>query len=679
MKSIALAAFAALAAGCCITCRNDKVSAVSPDGRNEIRLYAEPLAFEVLRDGKVVVAKSEIGMTIDGQPLSCKGGFTSVVKTSEKGVLETPVYKKASIDLATSMTRVDCGIWGVDIAARNDGVAYRFRSQVVNREITVDSEKADVVPADPKGTCWFYHTGYFGDEESIAKSMPVDEVRTADKEGPKNWGGSEMIYMPMLFKAAGKYVLMTDADVYDYPVWNVKRGGGVAEAKFESVFAKHPKKTVHATGWGKSRKTFEKGGRWISIVESEDFITKTAGIRTFPWRCFMLADEPGQFCESDIVFALSRPQAPKGDFSWVRPGKVAWDWWNCFDNRRIPENKGINTKTYERFIDFASKNGVEYVIFDEGWSEDLNIWKYHPSVDVPHLVDYAAKRGVGIILWMAWAQVCGDEAKVADYFGKLGVKGFKVDFMDRGDAAVERFLWKLADECAKRKLVVDYHGVHRPTGMSRAYPNVLNYEGIHGLEQAKWFSNKYDFPLSDVRSFFLRMSAGQMDYTPGAMLNFPIGKYVNEGGSHPGSVGTRCRQMAMMALYEAPLQMLCDSPTNYENNMESFKFMAATPVVWADTKALGGGVGPDSVAGCARKAKDGSWYAAAICSSEATTFELDTSFLGGGSWNAEIFRDGAESAEKPTTYVHETKSVASGDKIAFQMAPGGGFVVKFTK
>ena len=248
--------------------------------------------------------------------------------------------------------------------------------------------------------------------------------------------------------------------------------------------------------------------------------------------------------------------------------------------------------------------------------------------------------------------------------------------MDRGDAAVERFLWKLADERAKNKMLVDYHGMHRPTGMQRAYPNVVNYEGIHGLEQMKWFKNKYDMMASDVKSFFVRLTAGPMDYTPGAMLNFPIGKYT--GNNHnPGSVGTRCRQMAMMAMYEAPLQMLCDSPAKYEANMECFKFMAATPVVWDDTVGLGGC--PDTMAAVARKAKCGAWYAAGITNAEARDFDLCTKFLGAGEWTAEIFRDAPNADVEPAKYVHETKVVKAGDKFAVHMAPGGGFVVKFTQ
>ena len=277
---------------------------------------------------------------------------------------------------------------------------------------------------------------------------------------------------------------------------------------------------------------------------------------------------------------------------------------------------------------------------------------------------------------MAWGQIVGDEDRVASHFAKLGAKGFKVDFMDRGDAVAERFLWDFAEACYRNKMLIDYHGAHRPTGMSRAYPNVLNYEGIHGLEQMKWNKGAYDMMANDVRASYLRMSAGPMDYTPGAMDNYVIGQYKGNN-NNPGSVGTRCHQMAMMAAYESPLQMLSDSPTKYEKNMESFSFMAKVPTVWADTVGLGGC--PDSYFAVARKSHDGAWYAAAIGNASEHDVVIDASFLGKGAWKAEIFRDAADSNAKPASYVHEKKTVKAGDKLTFHLAKGGGFIVKFVR
>ena len=673
-RLLTMLAMGAMAAGCCTDYDPESLTKKSPDGRNEITLYTKPLAYEVKRDGVTIVAKTPIGMKIDGQ---CCGGDATMrgaLWNEAEGEQDAAVYKKGRFDRSRRGAFANFGDWGIELAARNDGVAYRFVTRKAG-EITVECEQAPVTVPDSKARCWVNLTGGFGQEESVPFGVAAGELRTVSN-GKDTWHGSSMAYLPFAYSVGGKFAVVVESDVHDYPIWNLVSTDGAQDAgvRFGSRFAGAPKKTQRAAGW--DGKTVDRGGRWVKIVEHEDYLVKTKGERTFPWRAFILADEPSKVLENDLVYALATPAAKDADFSWVKPGKVAWDWWNSFDNQG---DAGCNTKTYERFIDFAAKNGVEYVIFDEGWSESLNIWKFHPNVDVPHLIDYANKKGVGIILWMAWAQVYGDEERIAEHFAKLGAKGFKVDFMDRGDAEVANFLEKFAAACAKNRMLVDYHGVYRPVGLNRTYPNVINYEGVHGLEQMKWGAVDKDMTANDVMCCYLRMSAGPMDYTPGAMLNHPIGRYTaGEGHKYPGSVGTRCHQMAMMALYEAYLQMLSDSPTHYEQNEECFSFMAKVPVTWNATVALGGS--PDTYVAVARQAKDGSWYAAGLCNSQARTVEIDLAkFLGEGEWAAEIFRDAPDCGESPQKYLHEKVTVKGGDTRRIPLAPGGGFIVKFTK
>ena len=664
---------AAAVAGCtCNPIAKNEATAVSPDGHNEIRFQLKPFAYEVLRDGQTLVAKTAVGMKIDGACL-CQNAMVKEVTTKAlSGCEKTEVYKKDKVCLEGQETFIDYGDFGVRLVARNDGVAYRFETKFPG-EVTVNCEKAGFTLC-PKAECYVNYNGsdFKGDPlqnswESVNEKHLAGELKVPE---------GKIAYLPFVFKAAdGTAVCVTESDLVDYPGWNLKNGEADKGVLFRGEFAKFPKKVAFCEGWGNYHLDPNTRLRSQKVLEREDFLVKTKGTRTFPWRCFQIGADASKLVESDLVWALATPNKA-GDGKWIKPGKVAWDWWNAFDN--LGEEQGCTTKGYERFIDFAAKNGVEYVIFDEGWSEKLNIWKYHPRVDVPHLIKYAEERGVGIILWMAWAQVVGEEEKVASYFAKLGAKGFKVDFMDRDDAACVNFLWKFADACAKEHMLVDYHGMFKPTGMERAYPNVLNFEGIHGLEQTKWYTAKWDMMASDVKSYFVRMSAGPLDYTPGAMDNYPVGPKELYKGTHtnPGSIGTRCRQMAMMTLYFAPLQMLCDSPTKYEKNLECFKFMAETPVVWDDTIGLKGD--PDTMCACARR-KGGAWYAAGMTNAEARDFDLCTKFLGAGEWTAEIFRDAPNADVEPTKYVHETKGGKAGDKFAVHMAPGGGFVVKFTK
>ena len=668
MKTIThLALVAAAAAGFAGNAFADSLVTKASFKGNEIRLYEKPLAYEIVSGGKTVVPKTEIGIELDGKNLKDAQHRGLSKGSAVPGTLKekTPVYKKGSlghggVESTPSYAGADFGDFEVRLVARADGVAWRFE---VKKAATIGFENASLtVPAGAR--CWFNRTGAksWGNEETVPEFADADRL--------PNDSGS-IFYLPFVYSVDGKTVAVTETDLHSYPIWNFGKVEKTdAGMKLSAAMEKFPKTTERVGGWG-GEKGLKTGGRWVRIKDHEEYLVKTDGPCALPWRTFVIADAPSKLCEADIVYALATP--PKGDFSWVKPGKVAWDWWNAFDN-----GAGCNTKTYERFIDFAAKNGVEYVIFDEGWSESLNIWKYSREVDVPHLIDYANKKGVGIILWMAWAQVYGEEAKVAEHFSKLGAKGFKVDFMDRGDAEVATFLEKFAAECAKHKMLVDYHGAYRPVGLNRKYPNVINYEGIHGLEQMKWAPANKDMPMNDVACFFLRLTAGPMDYTPGAMLNKPYGKYSSgDGGRYPGSVGTRCHQMAMMSLYEGYLQMLCDSPTNYEKNEECFKFMAKVPTVWDDTVGLGGC--PETYAAAARKAKDGSWYASGLCNKEPREVSFDTAFLKDGEWNAELFRDAQDCATEPTHYVHETKSVKAGEKMTVWMAPGGGFTVRFSR
>lgn len=658
-----------------LAAENAPLSTISPDGRNEIRLYSSPLSYEVVRDGTTLVSRTPIAMQIDGKSLGGDCLPKSVTTRKEPSACASepsPIYKKGALNLTACEKFADFGDWGIALVARNDGVAYRFETKMPGI-IRVEAETAGVAFPDSDAKAWVNFTTKEGLEETVPVALRAKEIVTDGVTCTANKTKRNLVYLPLVYSTNGKTLAVTESDVIDYPVWYLKRPPEKQNEPLCGFFAKYPAKTAHVSNdnnW--KRFDVETGGRWVEIKEEAPWLVETSGTRTFPWRVFILADAPAKLCEADIVNALAKPAEKDHDFSWVKPGKVAWDWWNDFDN--MGTQAGCTTEGYKRFIDFAAANNVEYVILDEGWSEKLNIWKDSPRVDLKGVIDYAASKNVGIILWMAWAHAYGDEEHVAEHFSKLGAKGFKVDFMDRGDAECQRFLWKFAEACRKNKMLVDYHGANRPTGMSRAYPNILNYEGIHGLEQMKWFKNGYDMMSNDVLAFYLRMTAGPLDYTPGAMDNYAVGKYAGTY-RNPGSVGTRCRQMAMIALYEAPLQMLADAPTKYENNIECFRFMASTPVIWDDTIGLDGT--PDTFAALARKAKDGSWYVAAINNAEERTWTLDTAFLGnaGKEWKAEIFRDAPDAAVSPTHYVHETGTVTAGKKASIWMAPGGGTII----
>ena len=629
-------------------------AAKSPNGQNEIRLWANPLAYEVRRGGETLVAKTEIGLKVDGHRL---GPVATVQRTqagTRAGRVETPIYKKRAIDLAANETEVDFGDWSVRLVARNDGVAYRFETRRKG-EIRVDGEQAGVTIPDAAADCvWTPETRY-GCEEAIPRCSPAGQLPFALNNRTR-----EHFYLPFVYAHKGKAVAVVDSDTQDYPVWNLRRRVTTAEGvRLEGDFARWP-------AFAEFR------GFNVAVRKRMDYLVRTPGTRTFPWRGFLLADSMMQLNESDLIDALARP--PEGDFSWVKPGRVIWDWWCYYDNQGV--EKGCTTQSYRRYIDFAAKYGIEYVYLDGVSDVERTIfWDKVPKFDIPGLVQYAKQRGVGLFVWLPISWFKGNEADLIEWAADVGLKGFKIDYLDRGDAEMERFVWRFADLCAKRKLMVDYHGAHRPAGLCRTYPNAVGFEGVHGLECMRWFHNDYDFMACDLGLCFTRLLAGTMDYTPGAMDNHPLGKY-RKTPNNPGSVGTRCRQMALVMVLQGYVQMLAEGLTKYEKNAECFKFIAGIPAVWDDIVSLGGT--PTSYAALARRTGD-VWYAAAIANSQKQDVTIETAFLGKGEWTAEIFSDAADAATEPTHYIHREQKVKAGETMSFTLAPGGGFIIRFTR
>ena len=651
----------------------ETVGVKSPDGKNEIRVTTDgQLVYEVLRNGKVLTGPNAIALEVEGKGtlgVNAKALPGGTVKRTT-GEIATPRYKKAKVSLEGNALHLAFeGGWAVDLAARNDGVAYRFATQMGGK-IKVVSESAPLTFANGGQTVWAALNNGAGENDPLQCSWEGVYQQYAVKDAPTD-AKKNIWYAPITFLYDGAAMSVMESDICSYPGWNFVRDAA-KDNVINGLFAKYPKKTVFWE-WGKTGYT-ETPTRYQRVQSREEYLAVTDGTRTFPWRVFLLADDVAKLAEADIVYALASDNRI-GDTSWIKPGKVAWDWWNCWNVVGVDFRAGCNTKTYEYFIDFAQKTGVEYIIFDEGWSKHLQIFEYNPEVDVPHLVKYAEERGVGIILWAAWAQFLGREEQVASHYAKLGVKGFKIDFMDRDDQAMVDFLARMAMVAAKYRLVVDYHGMYKPSGFQRTYPNTLNFEGVHGLENCKWGAKTTYMPDKDCTLVFTRMLSGPMDYTPGAMRNGLKSDW-KPTPKTPGSPGTRVHQMALMSLFEAPLQMLCDSPSQYLANRECFDFMSKVPTVWDDTVALGGEM--DRYAALARRKGD-VWYLSAIAGWCGRDASFDTSFLGAGEWTAEIFADGVNADRDATDYRHFTKTVKAGEKLAAKIMPGGGFTARFMR
>ena len=421
----------------------------------------------------------------------------------------------------------------------------------------------------------------------------------------------------------------------------------------------------------------EQGGHnnlQLLVKEREDYIAKMDKNKHFPWRIMMVGTAT-EIAMNNMSYLLGEPSRID-DISWIRPGKVAWDWWNCFNISGVDFEAGVNNDTYKHYIDFASKYGIEYVILDEGWAvnKQADLFQVVPEIDLPMLVNYAKERNVGIILWAGYYAFERDMEHVCQHYSEMGVKGFKIDFMDRDDQIVTDFYRRAAEMCAKYQLVVDFHGAFKPAGFTRTYPNVLNFEGVFGLEQMKWAPTTVNQMQYDCEIPFIRQAAGPMDYTQGAMLNGGRWNY-HPCWMEPMSQGTRCHQLALYIVLESPLNMMCDSPTHYDKEPDYTRFVAEIPTVWDETRVLQGEVGEYIVT--ARRKGD-TWYVGGITNWEARDIDIILPVVTLKNISSiELYTDGVNAHRRGSDYRHET-IVPQMPVITVHLAPGGGFVAKIT-
>lgn len=636
----------------------------SPDGKLKIAVEnGEGVTYTLSYDGDMLIDRSEINMLLtDG---TIYGGVQKAPKVTRRTVNQTlpaVTYKKAQVvDNFNEMT-LKYKEFSIVFRAYDEGVAYRFVSHA-KAPFCVESECAEFNFAQD-WNAWIPYvkqneetliTQYFNSFENIYRYHPVSE-----------YDQTHLSFTPMMVDAPkGRKIVIAEADLMNYPGMFLFNEDGKTTLK--GRFAPVPK-------------TLKQGGHnelQMLVPERETYIAALDGACSFPWRIISVSENDVQMADNDMVWKLSTPADPAADWSWVKPGKVAWDWWNDWNIYGVDFRAGINNDTYKYYIDFASKNGIEYVIMDEGWAVNLkaDLFQVIPEIDLQMLVDYAKERNVGIILWAGYWAFDRDMEKVCKYFSEMGVKGFKVDFMDRDDQIMVDFHRRAAEMCAKYRMMVDFHGTYKPTGLHRTYPNVVNYEGVNGLEQMKWSTmEECDQVLYDVQIPFIRMVAGPFDYTQGAMRNAIRDNY-KDVYSEAMSQGTRCRQLAEFMVFDAPFSMLCDSPSNYMSEPECTQFIASIPTVWDETKALDGKVG-EYIVMARRSGED--WYVGAMTNWDERDLAIDLSFLPAGNYTIEFYKDGINADRAARDYKKVVEDFTPG-KINVHMAPGGGWAARITK
>ena len=636
----------------------------SPDGKITVAIKAgEKLTYSVMHGNTCVLAPSAIGMTLaDGTQLGTKPTVKSAKTRSVNQSVQASFYKRAEIpEVYEELILSFKGNYKVIFRAYDEGVAYRFETDF-RKQIIVENETADfnfdadyqaLIPCvnARKGEGDFIFQQFFNSFENTYTHTALSQMEH-----------DRLAFLPVLVELNdGKKAVITEADLEDFPGLYLRNEHG--NTGFTAVHAGYPK-------------TREQGGhnnlQWV-VKERENYIAKVEGKRSFPWRCIVISENDKELADSDLVYLLASPSRVE-DVSWIQPGKVAWDWWNAWNIYGVDFPAGINNDTYKYYIDFASQYGIEYVILDEGWAvnKQADLFQVVPEIDIQELVDYAAERNVGIVLWVGYAAIDKDMEHVCQHYSDMGVRGFKVDFMDGDDQMIVDFYYRMAAMAAKYHLFVDFHGAYKPTGLSRTYPNVLNYEGVYGLEQAKW-DNEGDLVTNEVTIPFIRMVAGPMDYTQGAMRNAQKNSF-SANWYEPMSQGTRCRQLAEYVIFESPFNMLCDSPSNYLNEDECTQFIASVPTTWDETIVLDGKVGEYLV--IARR-KDFRWYVGAITNWEERDLVIDLSVLPNfGAKSGHIFRDGANANRVARDYVSEQAQVW-GNIVKVHLAKGGGAVMVF--
>ena len=641
----------------------------SPNGKNIVTV-SDGIKITVRHNSlKVVDLLAGLDISTGKASATRKASPTSITSARKtditKETILAPFYRQKSFTTAYCQLDIKLGKdWGIHVRAYDEGVAYRFYT-TSKKEAVITDEMADFCfPEDSKA--WLAYST--NDQKPFAMAFQNYYDETLLTEAKDKYAFLPATIERLLTDEAsqgtngGVKVTLLESDLRSYPGMFLKADG----THLKAAFAKYPKKMAYYK-W-----------RGMSYVETtEDYIAKSTGPRTYPWRVMAITESDTEMPVNNLVYALATPNQT-GDISWIKPGKVAWDWWNDWNLKGVDFEAGINTRTYQYYIDFAAKNHIPYVVLDEGWydSSKGDIMNPIKDIDLQGLIDYAKAKNVSIVLWTVFNVLDEHLIEACEKYTKMGIKGWKIDFMDRNDQTAVEMAERLAKTCASYQLFVDYHGYFTPTGMNRTYPNILNYEGVFGMEEARWAKKDTDMPRYDVTFPFIRMMAGNVDFTPGALRNGTKDNWV-ECYQNPVSMGTRCHQLACYVVHDSPFTMLCDAPTNYEREQECTDIITSIPDAWDETRILQGKMG-EYIVTARRNGND--WYVGGQTNWDRRAVALALDFLpAGASYEATLVTDGINANHQAEDYRVERKTLTARDSLDIRLASGGGFVLKLIK
>lgn len=618
----------------------------SPDGNIQVSIsLSDKISYDIIYGNDTLLKQCNLQIEVGKQQL---GSHPKLTKTSSKNVNEslTPVIPLKYSIVSNTYNQLLLkfkGDYSIEFRAFNDGVAYRF---ITDKKGIIDVNSETLQINFPEN--YLLHVqqpgGFKTAYEEEYCHIQSNEWKTSDP----------MILLPVLIDTRKEYkILISESDLTDYPALFFKSNG---DNSMSSIFPKVPLE------FG------EDGDRSLKIEKEASYIARTNGKRSFPWRYFVISTNDEQLIENTMTYQLAQKNVLK-DTSWIKPGLASWEWWNGATpyGADVDFVAGCNLDTYKYFIDFAAHYGIPYIIMDEGWAMSTrDPYTPNPTVDVHELIRYGKEKNVGIVLWLTWLTV-EKNFGLFDTFEKWGVKGVKIDFMDRSDQWMVNYYERVAKEAAEHHLFVDFHGSFKPAGLEYKYPNVLSYEGVRGMEQMGGCQ-----PDNSIYLPFMRNAVGPMDYTPGAMLSMQPEIYRSER-PNSASIGTRAYQMGLFIIFESGIQMMADNPTLYYRNDECTRFITQVPQTWDETIALKAKVGEYAIVA---KRKGDKWYIGGMTNNreQQRDFELNLNFLKEGqTYRMTSFEDGINANRQAMDYRMKERTLRKGDKLTISLARNGGF------
>ena len=627
----------------------------SPDGTLKVEISAgNELAYQVMHGNDTILSHSNIGLVLkNGTIVGKTPRITGERRRKIKDNIESPFYRfKEFVATGNELDLKLKGGFGIIFRAYNEGVAYRFYT-TQSSDIIIKEEQAEFNFKEDYTAYLPYTTN--DKKPMVMAYQNVYDITPLSKAQPK------LAFLPVTVDCGSVKLTLLESDLEAYPGMFVQSQQGKYGLK--GVFAPYPAKTDFYP-WRKQE----------YVTETTDFISRSRGSRSYPWRVLAITEKDTDMPVNNLVYALASPNRI-GDTSWIKTGKVAWDWWNDWNLKGVPFKAGINMDTYKYYIDFASRNGLEFIVLDEGWyaPKSGDMLTVIPELDLPELIAYGKSKGVEIVLWTVFNVLDSQLEAACKKYADMGIKGFKVDFLDRDDQTAVEMVYRIAEMTARYKLTLDLHGIYKPTGINRTYPHIINFESVFGMEEVKWTDIKNNMPLYDVTFPYIRMMAGPVDYTPGAMRNATKADW-RAMYYTPASMGTRCHQLAAYIVHDSPFTMLCDAPTNYLNEQECVDFIASLPVEVDSTFIASGELGKYIVT--VRK-KDVNWYIGGMTNWDERDVQLDFSFLPEGvSYTAVLFKDGVNANKQAEDYRKETIRIDKDSRLTLHLASGGGFAMK---